>query len=164
MARGSLVAVTYPVDGDFVQINTSVLDGLAEVAFLDGCPDAEFRDILRQADVLIGWHLGQELPAGALRADRQVAADARDRRLLAELTRGVVARDEAAPGFPAIAGTLNDLSKPSTGLRCVQPVRIGRRTFHVINLPAGKMRPIHLQVLALRIRRQDERALPCSNQ
>ena len=25
MARGSLVAVTYPVDGDFVQINTSVL-------------------------------------------------------------------------------------------------------------------------------------------
>jgi hypothetical protein len=44
MARGSLVAVTYPVDGDFVQINTSVLDGLAEVAFLDGRPDAEFRD------------------------------------------------------------------------------------------------------------------------
>src|SRR5436305_4239288 len=68
MARGSLVAVTYPVDGDFVQINTSVLDGLAEVAFLDGRPDAEFRDTLRRADVLIGWHLGQELPAGVLRA------------------------------------------------------------------------------------------------
>lgn len=65
MARGSLVAVSYPVDAEFVQINTSVLDGLAEVAFLDGAPDAEFRDTLRQADVLIGWHLGQELPAGA---------------------------------------------------------------------------------------------------
>ena len=59
MARGSLVAVTYPVDGDFVQINTSVLDGLAEVAFLDGRPDAEFRDVLRQADVLLGWHLAR---------------------------------------------------------------------------------------------------------
>ena len=68
MARGSLVAVSYPVDGEFVQINTSVLDGLAEVAFLDGAPDAEFLDTLRQADVLIGWHLGQELPAGALQA------------------------------------------------------------------------------------------------
>jgi hypothetical protein len=68
MARGSLVAVSYPVDAEFVQINTSVLDGLAEVAFLDGAPDAEFLDTLRQADVLIGWHLGQELPAGALQA------------------------------------------------------------------------------------------------
>jgi phosphoglycerate dehydrogenase-like enzyme len=68
MARGSLVAVTYPVDGDFVQVNTSVLDGLADVAFLDGRPEAEFRDTLRQADVLIGWHLGQELPAGVLQA------------------------------------------------------------------------------------------------
>jgi hypothetical protein len=68
MARGSLVAVSYPVDGEFAQVNTSVLDDLAEVAFLDGRPYAEIRDILAQADVLIGWHLSQELPAGALRA------------------------------------------------------------------------------------------------
>jgi glycerate dehydrogenase len=68
MAGGSLVAVSYPVDDEFVQINTGILDGLAEVAFLDGRPDAEFRDVLRQADVLLGWHLGQELPAGVLQA------------------------------------------------------------------------------------------------
>jgi glycerate dehydrogenase len=67
MPRGSLVAVSYPVDDEFVQITTSVLGGLAEVAFLDGSPDAEFRDILHRADVLIGWHLSQELPAGSLR-------------------------------------------------------------------------------------------------
>ena len=73
MARGSLVAVSYPVDAEFVQINTSVLDGLAEVAFLDGAPDAEFRDTLRQADVLIGWHLGQELPAQPCRPRRAPA-------------------------------------------------------------------------------------------
>ena len=69
MARGSLVAVSYPVDGDFVQINTSVLDGLAEVAFLDGRPDAEFRDTLRQADVLIGWHKCRRSAHSPLRAD-----------------------------------------------------------------------------------------------
>src|SRR6266700_4652815 len=68
MAGGSLVAVSYPVDDEFVQINTGILDGLADVAFLDGRPDAEFRDVLSRADVLVGWHLGQELPAGALRA------------------------------------------------------------------------------------------------
>ena len=51
MAGGSLVAVSYPVDDEFVQITTGVLDGVAEVAFLDGRPDAEFRDVLRQADV-----------------------------------------------------------------------------------------------------------------
>src|SRR4029079_2145008 len=68
MARGSLVAFTYPVDGDFVQINTSVLDGLAEGAFLDGRPDAELRDTLGQAVLWTGWHVGKELPAGALQA------------------------------------------------------------------------------------------------
>jgi len=67
MSRGSVVAVSYPVDGEFAQITTSVLDGLAEVAFLDGSPDAEIRDILHRADVLIGWHLSQELPAGIVR-------------------------------------------------------------------------------------------------
>jgi phosphoglycerate dehydrogenase-like enzyme len=67
MARGALVAVSYPVDGEFVQINTGVLKDLAEVAFLYGRPDTEFRDILCRADALIGWHLSQELPAGIWR-------------------------------------------------------------------------------------------------
>ena len=51
MSRGSVVAVSYPVDGEFAQITTSVLDGLAEVAFLDGSPDAEIRDIDRKSVV-----------------------------------------------------------------------------------------------------------------
>ena len=67
MVGGSLVAVSYPVDGDFAQITTGVLDGDAEVAFLAGRPDGESRDILRRADVLIGWHLSEELPTGILR-------------------------------------------------------------------------------------------------
>jgi len=64
MAREKLVAVSYPVDGEFTRINTAVLDGSARVAFLHGRPEDEFRETMRQADVLIGWHLSEELPAG----------------------------------------------------------------------------------------------------
>jgi len=66
MAREALVAVSYPADDEFAQINTDVLDGSARVAFLHGRTGDEVREVLRQADVLVGWHLSQELPAGAL--------------------------------------------------------------------------------------------------
>ena len=64
MAREPLVAVSYPVDDEFTRINTDVLDGPAQIVFLDGRPADQRREILRQADVLIGWHLREELPAG----------------------------------------------------------------------------------------------------
>jgi phosphoglycerate dehydrogenase-like enzyme len=64
MARESLVAVSYPVDDEFTRISTDVLDGPARVVFLDGRAADQRREILRQADVLIGWHLREELPAG----------------------------------------------------------------------------------------------------
>jgi phosphoglycerate dehydrogenase-like enzyme len=66
MAADRLVAVSYPADDEFTQINTRVLDGSARVAFLHGRPDDEVREVLGRADVLVGWHLGEELPAGAL--------------------------------------------------------------------------------------------------
>ena len=66
MARESLVAVSYPVDDEFTRINTGVLDSAARVVFLHGRPEDEFREVARQANVLIGWHLGEELPAGIL--------------------------------------------------------------------------------------------------
>jgi len=66
MAADSLVAVSYPADDEFAQINTQVLDGSARVAFLHGRPEGEVREALGQADVLLGWHLGEEVPAGAL--------------------------------------------------------------------------------------------------
>ena len=65
MAREWLVAVSYPADDEFIRINTGVLGGLAKVVFLDGLPEDEYREILRQADVLVGWHFSEELPAGA---------------------------------------------------------------------------------------------------
>ena len=67
MPGESLVAVSYPVDDEFTGINNDVLEGCARTVFLSGRPESELREILRQADVLIGWHLGEELPAGVLR-------------------------------------------------------------------------------------------------
>jgi phosphoglycerate dehydrogenase-like enzyme len=67
MARQSLVAVSYPVDDEFATINTGVLADSAEVLFLHGRPENELREILREADVLIGWHLSEELPGGIWR-------------------------------------------------------------------------------------------------
>ena len=66
MDRESLVAVSYPVDDEFTQINTGVLEEVAKLVFLYGRPEDEFREIVRHADVLIGWHLGEELPSGVL--------------------------------------------------------------------------------------------------
>src|SRR2546427_12433645 len=66
MAGESLVAVSYPVDDEFTRINTGVLNGAARVVFLHGRPEDEFHEVVRQANVLIGWHLGEELPAGIL--------------------------------------------------------------------------------------------------
>src|SRR2546430_13352555 len=68
------------------------------------------------------------------------------------------------PGFAAVIRSLNDLPEPCAGLRRVNPVRINRRPFHMINFPAGNMRSAYFPIFALRIRSQDERTLSCANQ
>src|SRR6267378_3853759 len=68
------------------------------------------------------------------------------------------------PAFATIIGALNDLAEPAAGLGRVKPIRVGRRTFDVINFPAREMRTVHVPLLALAIRCEDEGALPCANQ
>ncbi len=68
MARERLVAVSYPVDDEFAEINTGVLGADAHVAFLARLGEQERLESLRQADALIAFRLGQELPEGALAA------------------------------------------------------------------------------------------------
>src|SRR5579864_8194805 len=68
------------------------------------------------------------------------------------------------PRPAAIIGCLNDLPEPSARLRCVQTVRIGRRSLHVINLPPGEVWTVDLPLIALAIRRQNERTLSCADQ
>src|SRR4051794_32397425 len=45
------------------------------------------------------------------------------------------------PRLAAVAGTLDDLPKPTAALRNINPIRINRRAFQVINFPAGEMWP-----------------------
>ena len=66
MAGERLVAVSYPVDDEFKDINTSVLSADAKVEFTAGLGDGERRQALRGADALISFRLGQEVPDGAL--------------------------------------------------------------------------------------------------
>src|SRR6266849_4949949 len=68
MAHERLVAVSYPVDGEFTSINAGVLGDLATLSYTDGMPEDERAEVLRQAEVLIGLRLQREVPAGALRS------------------------------------------------------------------------------------------------
>src|SRR5262245_35253264 len=68
------------------------------------------------------------------------------------------------PGLAAVVRSLDELTEPAGSLRCVQPVRVGRRSFEVIQLPAAEVRPLDLPVLPFTIRGQDERALARSHQ
>src|SRR4030095_12734887 len=73
------------------------------------------------------------------------------------------AASRRVPSFSTVIGALNDLAEPRTGLRCVNAVRIDRRTLHMINLPTRKMRPANLPSFARTIRCQDERTFPCAD-
>ena len=68
------------------------------------------------------------------------------------------------PGRPAVVGSLDDLARPAAGLRGVQPVRVGRGPFQVIDLPAGEVRPADLPPVPRAVRGQDERALARTRQ
>src|SRR5205814_7329028 len=68
------------------------------------------------------------------------------------------------PGLPAIAGALDQLTEPTAGLRGIQPIRVSRRSFDVVHLPARKLGATDVPPFALSVRRQDERALACANQ
>src|ERR1700754_251300 len=68
-------------------------------------------------------------------------------------------RSGLKPGLTTIVGALNNLSKPAAGLRRVNAVRIHSRTFHVINLPAGEVRPADIPIFPFSVRSQNECAL-----
>src|ERR1051326_1366348 len=68
------------------------------------------------------------------------------------------------PGFAAVTRALDDLPNPAAALRNVKPVLINRRTFRMINFPAGEMRTADFPILALAIGRKNECAFLCANQ
>src|ERR1043166_5485491 len=68
------------------------------------------------------------------------------------------------PGLAAVVGALHQLPEPAAGLRGIQPMRISRRAFQMINLPAPKMGATDVPLFTPCVRCQDECALACANQ
>src|SRR5205807_10175406 len=68
------------------------------------------------------------------------------------------------PRLAAVIAALDQLPVPACVLRGIQAIRINGRALEVIELPAPEEGAAHVPPVALAIRRQDERALPCPNQ
>ena len=68
------------------------------------------------------------------------------------------------PGLAAVVGALDHLPEPAAGLRGIQPVRVGRRALHVVDLPAPEVGTADVPLLAFAVGGQDEGALPCTDQ
>jgi phosphoglycerate dehydrogenase-like enzyme len=121
MAADLLVAVSYPVDDEFARINRSVLDGSARVVFLHGRPEDEVRELLRQADVLLGWHLREELPAGALTNSTRL-------RFIQLLSAGADSVDYAAlPERLMLAGNVGAYAQPMAEYVMAVTLALARR-------------------------------------
>ena len=73
-------------------------------------------------------------------------------------------RSRLMPGFAAIVGALNDLPEPSARLRSVNSIRIHRRSLHMVNFPARKVRAAYVPILALAVRCQNKCTFACANQ
>jgi len=63
MAQERLVAVSYPADEQFAQMNSEVLAGDANVVYTYELNDAERTLTLLRADALLAWELSKEIPA-----------------------------------------------------------------------------------------------------
>ncbi len=55
---------------------------------------------------------------------------------------------DRVPRLAAVVGPVDDLAEPPARLRGVEPVRVGRRPLHVVDLPAAEVRPADVPVPA----------------
>ena len=97
MTRERLVAVSYPADQEFTQINAEILGGDASILPTYELDDAGRTGALRDADALLAWDLAEEIPAGALQQSARL-------RFVQVLSAGVDAVDfRALPGRLTLA-------------------------------------------------------------
>jgi len=72
MAQERLVAVSYPANEEFAQMNSEVLAGDANVVYTYELDDAQRQQTLQRAEALLAWDLSKEIPAGALQDRSQL--------------------------------------------------------------------------------------------
>src|SRR5262245_37663805 len=63
------------------------------------------------------------------------------------------------PRLSTVIRPLNDLAEPCARLRCIDPVRVGRRSLHVVNLPTAEVRSADIPAVSLAVSGEDEAAL-----
>ena len=72
MQSNRLVAVCYQADDEYAAMNTEVLGADASLVFVQRLPEDQRAAAMADAEVLIGWNPGRELPGG--RPRRRVLA------------------------------------------------------------------------------------------
>jgi phosphoglycerate dehydrogenase-like enzyme len=101
-----LVAISYPVDGDYARVNAEVLADDATIVSTFELDDEQRTAAIRRADAVISWEVAKEIPPGVL-------AVAPPPRLLQLLSAGVDAVDFAAmPAGLLVAGNAGAYSGP----------------------------------------------------
>jgi phosphoglycerate dehydrogenase-like enzyme len=101
-----LVAISYPVNDEVRKANLEVLGDTAQVVFLQDQQPSQQAETLRQAEALIVWRLGRELPPGQL-------AQAKRMRLVQSMNAGVDHVDfSAIPAEIVIADNAGAYAKP----------------------------------------------------
>src|SRR5579864_2393609 len=68
------------------------------------------------------------------------------------------------PGIAAVIGSLHHLTKPAGVLGGVEAIRVNRRTFNMVDLPARKMGPAYFPMFTLPVSAQDKSSLSGTNQ
>ena len=137
-----------------------------------GLVSAQSRKLLPRAGAVLRleqrgvFHAGvDDVGIGQRRLDVPDALEfPRVRRSVVPLVRAghAVVRELVAGRLPCVAaviGSVDDLAEPAAALRRVEAVRIRGRPLDVIDLPPAEQRPVDVPALALRVRREDERAL-----
>jgi hypothetical protein len=71
---------------------------------------------------------------------------------------------DRVPRLSPVVRPLDDLPVPVGPLRRIHPIRIGRRSLDVVDLPAPEMGSVDLPLAACGVRRNDERSLLCPDQ
>ena len=106
MPRDRVVAVSYPVDEDYANINTAALSDEASVRFLSQVAESERHELLAGAQALIAWNLRRELPDGAL-------AHAPELQFIQLLSAGADSVDfRTIPESVRLAGNVGAYAKP----------------------------------------------------
>src|SRR5207245_10159690 len=153
-----LPAVRRPEDGRILEAR---VDGAGVGERGLEVPDAlELPRPLRAVVVLVG---GERLA----RLGRRVVDELVALALRHPVRRGgglALRRARLVPGLPSVVGALDDLPEPAARLRRVAPVRIGRRSLDVVDLPPREVRTLDVPFPALAVRGQDEGALPGADQ